>query len=218
MNGVQIVEPPLAEQRAIAAFLDRETAKIDALVAKKKRLIKLLQEKRTSLISRAVTKGLDSDAPMKDFSVEWLGEIPAHWTGLPLKRWVATKITDGPHETPELLPNGIDFISAEAVSEGVIDFERRRGFISPELHAHYSRKCKPVRDDILICKSGATTGKLAKVNTDIDFSIWSPLAIVSFRSLSSKPSIPQRSIRSGLRSEPDSANLVGGHSTKHING
>ena len=115
---------------------------------------------------------------MKDSGVEWLGAIPAHWTGLPLKRWVAAKITDGPHETPELLPNGVDFISAEAVSEGKIDFEKRRGFISPELHTQYSRKCKPVRDDILICKSGATTGKLAKVDTDMGFSIWSPLAIV----------------------------------------
>ena len=119
----------------------------------------MLQEKRTALISRAVTKGLDPNVPMKDSGVEWLGAIPAHWTGLPLKRWVAAKITDGPHETPELLPNGVDFISAEAVSEGKIDFEKRRGFISPELHTQYSRKCKPVRDDILICKSGATTGK-----------------------------------------------------------
>ena len=71
--------PPLPEQRAIAAFLDRETAKIDALVAKQERLIELLQEKRTALISDAVTKGLDPDVPLKDSGVEWLGEIPAHW-------------------------------------------------------------------------------------------------------------------------------------------
>ena len=71
--------PPPPEQRAITAFLDRETAKIDALVAKKERLIELLQEKRTALISDAVTKGLDPDVPLKDSGVEWLGEIPAHW-------------------------------------------------------------------------------------------------------------------------------------------
>ncbi len=71
--------PSDAEQRAIAAFLDRETARIDALVAKKERLIELLQEKRTALITRAVTKGLDPNVPMKDSGVEWLGEIPAHW-------------------------------------------------------------------------------------------------------------------------------------------
>jgi type I restriction enzyme S subunit len=76
---IGVVLPPLPEQRAIAAFLDRETARIDALVAKKERLIELLQEKRTALITRAVTKGLDPTVPMKDSGVEWLGEIPAHW-------------------------------------------------------------------------------------------------------------------------------------------
>ena len=74
-----VVRPSLEEQRAIADFLDRETEKIDALVAKKERLIELLQEKRTALITRAVTKGLDPNVPMKDSGVEWLGEIPAHW-------------------------------------------------------------------------------------------------------------------------------------------
>ena len=76
---------PIAEQRAIAAFLDRETAKIDALVGRKERLIELLQEKRTALITRAVTRGLDPNVPMKDSGVEWLGEIPAHWELMPLK-------------------------------------------------------------------------------------------------------------------------------------
>ena len=76
---IPIVVPPTTEQRAITAFLDRETAKIDGLVARKERLIELLQEKRTALITRAVTRGLDPNVPMKDSGVEWLGEIPAHW-------------------------------------------------------------------------------------------------------------------------------------------
>ena len=71
--------PPLPEQHAIADFLDRKTGKIDVLVAKKERLIELLQEKRTALITHAVTKGLDPDVPLKDSGIEWLGEIPAHW-------------------------------------------------------------------------------------------------------------------------------------------
>ncbi len=66
--------PPLCEQQAIAAFLDRETARIDALVAKKRRLIELLEEKRTALITHAVTKGLDPNVRMKDSGVEWLGK------------------------------------------------------------------------------------------------------------------------------------------------
>jgi type I restriction enzyme, S subunit len=80
--------PSLTEQHAIAAFLDRETAKIDASVAKKERLIELLQEKRAALITRAVTKGLDSNAPMKDSGVDWLGAVPAHWD-VEWVKWVA---------------------------------------------------------------------------------------------------------------------------------
>ncbi len=76
--------PPVDEQRAVVAFLDRETARIDALVAKKERLIELLQEKRSALITRAVTKGLDPKVPMKDSGVEWLGDIPRHWAAIPL--------------------------------------------------------------------------------------------------------------------------------------
>lgn len=71
--------PPLSEQTAISVFLDRETAKIDTLIAAQRRLTDLLKEKRQALISHLVTKGLDPDAPMKDSGVEWLGEVPAHW-------------------------------------------------------------------------------------------------------------------------------------------
>jgi type I restriction enzyme S subunit len=81
--------PPLPEQRAIAAFLDRETARLDALVAKKEQLTELLQEQRTALITRAVTKGLDPTVPMKDSGVEWLGEIPEHWEVKRLRHLVA---------------------------------------------------------------------------------------------------------------------------------
>ena len=83
--------PATSEQYAIAEFLDRETAKIDALVARKERLIELLQEKRTALITRAVTRGLDPNVPMKDSGVEWLGEIPAHWEVKQLKHLLQAK-------------------------------------------------------------------------------------------------------------------------------
>lgn len=78
--------PPMAEQEAIARFLDYKTAQIDALIAKKEALLAKLAEKRTALISHAVTKGLDPSVPMKDSGVEWLGEIPAHWDLIKLGR------------------------------------------------------------------------------------------------------------------------------------
>ena len=78
--------PPREEQQAIADLLDRETTRIDELIARKRRLIDLLQEQRTALITHTVTKGLNPDAPMKDSGVEWLGEIPTHWVVYSIKR------------------------------------------------------------------------------------------------------------------------------------
>lgn len=101
LAGLPIWIPPLSEQRQIATFLDRETARIDRLIARKERLIALLQERRSALISRAVTKGLNPDAPMKDSGVEWIGEIPAHWEVKRLKH--ITKVTGGGTPSKEKL-------------------------------------------------------------------------------------------------------------------
>ena len=90
-----VAAPSLDEQATIAAALDRETARIDALIAKKTRFIELLKEKRHTLIYHAVTKGLDPDAPMRDSGVEWLGEIPAHWHVAQLGK-VSIERCDGP--------------------------------------------------------------------------------------------------------------------------
>jgi type I restriction enzyme, S subunit len=85
--------PPESEQTQIAAFLDRETAKIDALVAEQRRLMALLKKKRQAVISHAVTRGLNPHAPMKPSGVEWLGDVPGHWEVIPL-RWAA-KVCSG---------------------------------------------------------------------------------------------------------------------------
>jgi len=84
-----VVAPPLNEQVAISCFLDRETSKIDTLIAEQERLIALLREKRQVVISHAVTKGLNPNVPMKDSGVEWLGQVPEHWDLLRLKQIVA---------------------------------------------------------------------------------------------------------------------------------
>ena len=94
IRSLRIPAPSLPEQRAIAAFLDRETAKLDALAAQKERLIELLQEKRAALISHAVTKGLDAAAPLKASGVEWLGEIPTGWEVRRLK-FLKSFVTSG---------------------------------------------------------------------------------------------------------------------------
>jgi len=79
VGDTEIAVPPLSKQRAIADYLDLETARLDALVAAKERVLGLLGEKRRALITRAVTRGLDPSVPFRDSGVSWLGEIPAHW-------------------------------------------------------------------------------------------------------------------------------------------
>ena len=114
----------------------------------------------------------------KDSGVEWLGEVPEHWDVRAIKHIVSIPITDGPHETPNFPDEGIPFVSAEAVSTGVIDFSKIRGFISESDHFRYSQKYLPQFGDIYMVKSGATTGITAIVEVDREFNIWSPLAAI----------------------------------------
>jgi type I restriction enzyme S subunit len=178
LNNYSIIVPQPEEQTAIATYLDRKTAEIDELIADKKRLLELCEEEKTAIINQAVTKGINPNVTMKDSGFVWLGDIPEHWYATSLKRLVETKITDGPHETPTFLLEGVPFVSAEAVKNGKIDFNYARGFISEEDDEKYSKKCKPKRNDIFIVKSGSTTGKIALVDFDDNFNIWSPLALV----------------------------------------
>lgn len=166
-------------QEKIADYLDKETKKIDNLIEKKQKMIELLKEKRTALISQAVTRGLDPNVKMKDSGIPWLGQIPEYWTTTKLKRLTKTKITDGPHSTPKILEEGVPFISAESIqSHCKIDFSHKRGFISFNDHMEFCKKAKPIFGDIFLVKSGATTGRIARVEEDIEFSIWSPLALI----------------------------------------
>ena len=88
VRGMTVFLPPLAEQRAIADYLDHQTDLMDSLIAKKQRMIELLAERRQSLITHAVTKGLDPQAPMRQSGIEWIGDIPQHWEVRRLKTCV----------------------------------------------------------------------------------------------------------------------------------
>ena len=113
--------PGVDEQQAIVACIRRETEKIDALVEKKERLIELLQEKRTVLITHAVTKGLDPNVPMKDSGIEWLGQIPAHWEVRRLG-YLATVLQTGPFgsqlHSDEYVSGGIPVINPSNIRGG----------------------------------------------------------------------------------------------------
>lgn len=170
---------PREEQKAIADILNKECGKIDALIINQQAQIEKLKAYKQSLITEVVTKGLDPTAPMKDSGVDVYPSVPEHWNVQKTLTTLTMPITDGPHTTPELLPEGIPFVSAEAVScgNGSIDFDHIRGFISQEFYDECSKKYVPQKNDIYMIKSGATTGRVSVVDTDRIFTIWSPLAV-----------------------------------------
>jgi type I restriction enzyme S subunit len=106
-----------------------------------------------------------------------LAEVPSYWKITSIKHILQIPITDGPHTTPRLYDEGIPFISAEAIKNGKIDFDKKRGYISLDDYTFFSNKYVPKKNDIYMVKSGATTGNIAIVETDEIFTIWSPLAV-----------------------------------------
>lgn len=157
--------PPLSEQRAIAAFLDRKTAQIDAVVAKKQRLIERLQEKRQALISHAVTKGLDPHAPMKDSGFPWLGEVPEHW-GVERLKFRMTKIEQGwsPQcDSRQAEPGEWGVLKVGCMNSGVYE-ESENKALPPELEPVRSYEIKV--GDVLMSRSNTVelVGSVGRVH------------------------------------------------------
>lgn len=123
ISNLGVPHPPLEEQSAIATFLDRETAKIDTLIAEQERLLELLAEKRQAVILHAVTKGLNPDAPMKDSDVAWLGEVPAHWEVARLATLYREVNEPGSDDRPTLSVSIHDGVSDDEIDEA--DSERK---------------------------------------------------------------------------------------------
>jgi type I restriction enzyme S subunit len=167
--------PSLAEQAAIAAFLDRETAKIDALVEEQRRLIELLNEKRQAVISYAVTRGINSDADMRRSGVGWLGDVPEHWRVVKLNR-IATRIVDGAHFTPTYVDEGVPFLRVTDITRPSIELDEVKR-IPLEEHQELSKRCRPEKGDLLLSKNG-TIGVPKVVSWDWEFSIFVSLCLI----------------------------------------
>ena len=173
VGSMPLPTPPYAEQTAIATFLDRETAKIDALVAEQEKLIALLQEKRQAVISHAVTKGLNPSVPMKDSGVEWLGEVPGHWSCIRLKQLVIESVA-GPYGASltkaMYAPDGYRvYGQQQAIAD---DFSVGDYFISEEKYEEM-RRYTVFEGDVLVSVMG-TIGKVAVVPPDAPPGIINP--------------------------------------------
>jgi type I restriction enzyme S subunit len=166
LESVALCVPPWEEQHAIASFLDRETGKIDALVARKERLIELLQEKRTALITHAVTRGLDPSVCTKDSGVKWLGAIPSHW-GVRRLKYLVPALTVGIVVTPAkyYVDEGVPCLRSLNVSRGEIDMENLV-FISEQANELH-RKSKIFEGDVVVVRTGQA-GTAAVIPYELD--------------------------------------------------
>jgi type I restriction enzyme, S subunit len=157
--------PACAEQTGIAAFLQQETAKIDALIAEQWRLIELLKEKRQAVISLAVTKGLNPHAPMKSSGIEWLDEIPEHWRAASLKHLAGLQrnsFTDGDWiESPYITDRGVRLIQTGNVGVGVY---KEQGYRYVSEDTFRELQCTEVLPgDVLICRLDGPVGRACLV-------------------------------------------------------
>lgn len=175
LGGMPFVSPSPSEQVKIATFLDRETAKIDALIAEQEKLIALLAEKRQATISRAVTRGLDPNVPLKDSGVPWLGKVPMHWEATRLGH-LARQIVDGAHFTPTYVDQGVPFLRVTDITASILDLSEVKRIPEHE-HVELSRRCRPEKGDLLLSKNG-TIGMPRVVNWDWDFSIFVSLCLI----------------------------------------
>lgn len=157
-----ITYPPLEEQQAIARFLDFKTAQIDALIANKKSLLGKLAEKRTALISHAVTKGLDPSVPMKDSGLAWLGEIPAHWQKMLMVR-VIFKFEQGWSPSCDEREASLDewgVLKSGCVNYGVFQ-EHEHKTLPPSIDPVPSLEVKA--GDILMCRASGSRHLIGSV-------------------------------------------------------
>ncbi|OSP15945.1 hypothetical protein B7489_04310 [Vibrio alginolyticus] len=163
-KSVSFTVPSYEEQQKIANFLDHETAKIDTLIDKQEKLIELLKEKRQAVISHAVTKGLNPDAPMKDSGVEWLEEVPEHWVVCRLKHIKGKdkgSFVDGPFgsnlKSEHFINNGdVYVIESNFATTGSLDISKLKTISTS--HFETISRSETKEGAIIIAKIGARYG------------------------------------------------------------
>ena len=158
LNSVQLPVPPSDVQHKIAAHLDRKCSQIDAIIARQKEVIEKLKAYKLSVITEAVTKGLNPDVPMKDSGVEWIGEIPEHWVLNKLK-YLSLDIGDGIHATPTYDEDGnVYFVNGNNIGEEYLVFKEDTNTISDTEYASYKLPLL-TENTVFVTLNGATYGK-----------------------------------------------------------
>lgn len=172
--------PPIAEQAAIARFLAWATSRLDRAIGAKRRIIALLQEQKQAIIHRAVTRGLDPSAPLKDSGIPWLGEIPEHWEVMPVKR-TCSLVRDGTHLPPARTQAGFPLLSVRNMVGGQLVRRPDDSFISRADFDKLNRSFAVNTNDVLMAVVGATLGKVAIVEDIGPFQVQRSVCVLRTR-------------------------------------
>lgn len=166
LKRLRILRPDRETQRRIANYLDRKCSQIDAIIARQQEVIEKLKAYKLSVITEAVTKGLNPNVPMKDSGVEWIGEIPEHWSIVPLTKQLES-IVDYRGKTPEKVDDGIFLVTARNIKNGMIDYSISSEYVKAEDYDEIMRRGIPQIGDVLFTTE-APLGQVANVDrTDI---------------------------------------------------
>jgi type I restriction enzyme, S subunit len=158
VNSIEIPLPPLTRQHSISAYLEEQTAKIDRLIALRRRQMQVLKEQRAALIQQALTRGLNPNAPMRDSGIPWLGEIPTHWQTTRLAHHT-TRIGDGLHGTPEYINESpFRFINGNNLSGGTVIFTSTTGCVSED---EFKKHQVALGKSTLLMSINGTVGSIA---------------------------------------------------------
>lgn len=177
-DRIPTIKPNLKQQIEIANFLDRKTKQIEDVKNKLSKEIENLENYKKSVITEAVTRGLDKNVEMKGSGIEWIGEIPKNSKVTKLKYLVSRNITDGTHQTPEYADKegGYPFLSSKDITKEYIDWSDIK-YVTKKIHEKLQKEVQVQKSDILLAKNG-TTGIAAIVDTDKIFDIYVTLALI----------------------------------------
>lgn len=201
---IRVHIPSLDTQQRIARFLDEKTARIDGLIEKKRALLDQLAEKRQVLISRAVTKGLNPDAPMKPSGIDWLGDIPKHWEVKRLS--FIADVIDCKHRTPEYIEDGVPLVSTSEIKPFAIDYSTKRRVSDEEFELMSEGGRAPIPGDVIYSRN-ASVGSAALVRDDRALCLGQDLCIIRPRHSNSE--FMEYFLNSGACLEQLSRALVG---------
>lgn len=178
IKNLKLVLPSIEEQKVILKYIRKKNTQLNQLIDSKNFLIDLLNQQRQSIITEAVTKGLNPNVKMKDSGVKWIGEIPQHWGKSKLK-YLTRQIIDGTHHTPDYQDEGVPFLR-------VTDITQSKGkdinlsdvkYISQREHNELIKRCRPENGDLLVSKNG-TIGIPKVIDWDWEFSIFVSLCLI----------------------------------------